>query len=264
MWAPLLLCGVAACGGKIAPLPDAGDAGEDADARSAEENADTGDDAGLDPVVDSVTPSSGPNSGGTSVVIRGDGFVGDGGTQITFAGFPASNVVCESAHECVAVTPYAGEASTDQVVHVQATVGGLLGDPAAHSSAMRAQDQFTFLAGPPCTGAIVCIGMDFPKLSIACPVPVSFYDQPMTSQQVLVGTGETLTVDTSTTGGDVAACYGDPATTSCSTFSIFEPVWSICGAPDFCVACKSVGGACGTDEYGNPTCTRNPFPPGGS
>ena len=250
------LCAAASgCGGKLAPLDDAGveAGGIDAGGYDAAE-------AGIDAsfvdgalVVTEVIPSSGPNSGGTTVTIRGAGFVTDGGTQITFAGFPAAGASCSSNTQCFAVTPYPGPSAGAQVVHVQATIHGVLGDPGSLSSEPRPEDVFTFLGGPSCTGAITCEGPYYPLVVVTCTTTVNFYIDPLTPSQKFVATGTTYSAQTGDLGGLVAACDGTPTNGACTTFSIYEPVETYCGAPGFCDICKKWGGTCSSGQY--PTCT---------
>ncbi|HEX3345886.1 MAG TPA: IPT/TIG domain-containing protein [Polyangiaceae bacterium] len=253
------VCGVLyGCGGKLAPLDDAG-----ADAE-AEADADAGIDAheaGIDAsfvdgalVITSLAPSSGPNSGGSTVTVYGAGFATDGGTQITFAGFPAASASCPSDTQCVAVTPYPGPSDGPQVVHVRATLHGELGGPGTLSSAERSEDLFTYLTGPSCTGTLTCEGPYFPKVVVDCKTSVNFFVDPMTGSQKLVATGTSYAADTSDLGGIIAACNGTPALGSCTTYSIYEALWSYCGAPDFCEICtKWHGGICNPGPP--PTCS---------
>ncbi len=58
------------------------------------------------PVIESVTPNSGPAAGGTSVTIKGSGFViGAGLTVFKFGTTGAKNVNCTSSVQCTAVSP---------------------------------------------------------------------------------------------------------------------------------------------------------------
>jgi hypothetical protein len=247
------LCG---CGGKLAPLGDAGlgadGAGPDAAAPDDGGAADSGYvDGAL--VVTRVVPSSGPNSGGATVSVYGAGFVTDGGTQITFAGFRAADASCSSDTECVAVTPYPGPSDAVQVVHVQATIHGVLGDPGSLSSEARSEDVYTYLGGPACSGVLTCEGPYFPKVVVTCPTTVNFYVDPRTGSEMFVATGTSYTAQTDDLGGLIAACDGTPTDGSCTAFSTYEPVETYCGAPGFCQICEKWGGTCGGGQY--PTCT---------
>jgi hypothetical protein len=239
----LLAASAFACGGKLAPLPGAADAGEEAEAGD--------DDAGLVPVIDSVTPDVGPNSGGTMVTITGSGFVVDGGTQVLFAGSPASHVSCDSSHECTLVSPFAGYQTFDQVVDVRATVGGDPGVPPSRTSAKSARDLFTFTAGPTCATSLVCTGIYFPDLHVDCPSTVHFYTDPYTPYQTFVDVASSFVIHTNDTSESVGACYGDPSSSSCSLYSAYEAQWSYCGAGgNYCQLCTSCGGICGMNENG--------------
>jgi hypothetical protein len=241
------------CGGKIAPLGDAGGATDSAEEEEEVELASP--DAG--PVVDSVFPRSGPNSGGTRVTVTGSGFVTGGGTQISFAGFPASDVACDSEERCVATSPYAGPSAVPETVDVQATLAGALGAPGSRSSAVGPRDEFTFRAGPPCTQSLACSGLYFPQLIIDCPAAVAFYLYPRTPQQELVATATTFMATTNDVGAAVSACYGDPSSTSCTPFSTFEAQLSYCGDPNFCFDCERwLMGVCIEDLHGNTACRR--------
>ena len=244
------------CGGKLAPLGDAGlDDGGGIDSGGADSG--TGIDASFPDgalVVTRVAPSSGPNSGGATVNVSGVGFATDGGTQITFAGFPATSASCSSDTECVAVTPYPGPSGTaPQVVHVQASIHGVLGDPAALSSLPGPQDVYTYLAGPTCTGTLTCEGPYFPLVVVTCTTTVNFYVDPLASNQMFVSTGTTYGAQTDNLGGLIAACDGTPTLGSCTTFSTYEPIATYCGAPGFCDICRKWGGTCSDGQY--PTCT---------
>jgi hypothetical protein len=241
----LLLTG---CGGKLAPLGDAGLEGGEPDTGGVDASFVDG---AL--VVTQIIPTSGPNSGGTTVTVLGAGFVTDGGTAITFAGFPASSASCSSDTRCVAVTPYPGPSAGSQVVHVQATIHGVLGEPGSLSSDPRPEDVYTYLGGPDCTGALTCEGPYFPKVVVTCTTTVNFYIDPVSGSQSFVGTGTTYAAQTENLGGLVAACTGTPTNGSCTTFSIYEPIETYCGAPGFCAICTKFGGTCSSGMY--PTCT---------
>jgi len=240
-----------ACGGKLAPLRGMHDASDDPQAEAA-----PGDDAGLLPVVDRITPEQGPNVGGTTVTIVGSGFDPDGGTEITFANAAATGVSCTTSHQCVAVSPFAGYQPFAQVAHVQATVGGTLGDPAAHSSETRAQDQFTYTAGPACTTSLMCSGIYFPDLHIDCPSILQFYEEPRTQYQAFVDAGTSIVVPTDDSGETIAACFGGLTDSSCTLFSAYEAQWSYCGAGGgFCDLCMKCGGVCTMTQNG-PVCSK--------
>jgi hypothetical protein len=245
-----------ACGGKIAPLgqaEDAGDAGEAPDAGAEDDAGASSPDAG--PMVDDVFPTSGPNSGGTRVTITGSGFDAEGGTQITFAGFPAADVACDSTVRCVATSPYAGYSAVAETVDVQATVGGVLGADGSRSSPARPRDRFTFTAGPSCTEGLVCSGFFFPQLVLTCSEAVAFYLYARTSDQELVATATTYSITTNDVGAAVAVCYGDPSSSSCTPYSTFEAQLGYCGDPSFCFVCERwLGGVCGVDGHGQPVC----------
>ncbi len=256
LWPLVLLPPLAACGGKLAPLGDGGaDGGVPPDDAGPE--AEAGVDASYPDgavVVTRIVPSSGPNSGGTAVSVFGAGFATDGGTQITFAGFPAASVACSSDTECSCVTPFPGPATTAQVVDVQATIDGVLGDPGAETSATGIQDRFTYLPGPSCTATLTCEGPYYPYLVVVCTTSADFYIDPLSSSQMYVATGTTYSAQTESLGGLVAACNGTPAMGSCTSFSIYEALWTYCGAPDFCEICtKWRGGICNPGPP--PTCT---------
>jgi len=228
----LVLPALGACGGKLAPLGTA----TDLDAGVL--------DSGGRPVVEHVDPTSGPNSGGTTVAIRGAGFATDGGTQITFAGFPASEVTCSSESECVVISPRAGASATAQVVDVQATVRGVLGDPGALSSLTGPQDVFTFTAGPSCNATQVCNSLYLPQLEVTCSGEVAFYVSPWTTDEQLVAQGTSYSAGTQTCGGSLAACSGSPSSGSCTSFSLQAAALQ-CGAPNFCSLCEKIaGGVC--------------------
>jgi hypothetical protein len=236
-----LLAAANGCGGKLAPLPDAGqngdagDAGPDADA-AAEEAGDCG------PSVSSVAPDSGPNSGGTNVVIRGSCFV-PGDSAITFATFPSQGS-CSSTTECTAVSPFGGYQDFDQPIHVQVTTHVSV-DGGATTSLGTSRDVFTFLSGPVCGFDLSCDDTTgFPNMVITCPLPVSFYRLYGHQPQEPPVVATTYSVGTEDFRFGLVACYGDPATTSCSTY--VTPVtqsWA-CGIADFCAQCKALGGSC--------------------
>jgi hypothetical protein len=245
--APLL----SGCGGKLAPLGDAGlDAGED-----AESFPDASHEAAAFPEVDSVTPSSGPNSGGTTVTITGAGFATDGGTQFTFQGFPAPDVACASDTQCTAVTPFPGFSQAAQVVEVQATVGGVLGQSGSRTSTTSPRDHFTYTGGPACTSTLTCPRNLFPQLNLVCPSVASFYEAPLTTNQQLAGTGTTYSTTTNSIPGDVVACDGTPTDGSCTSYSQYVALSTYCGDPNFCYICEHfLFGHCYTSPTGNPTC----------
>ena len=71
------------------------------------------------PVISSLTPNGGPTAGGTSVTVRGVGFVpGTTGTKFKFGTAAGKSVSCASGSECTVVAP-AHEAGT---IEVSATV----------------------------------------------------------------------------------------------------------------------------------------------
>ena len=251
-----VLCAAASgCGGKLLPLDDAGvDAGVDgaADASEAGILDVYVPDGGV--VVTRVVPSSGPNSGGTQLTVYGGGFVTDGGTTFTLAGFPTYGVQCASDTQCTAVTPYPGYSLSAQTFDVVATIHGVLGNVGAASSALVPADRFTYLPGPACTSALTCPGPFFPELVVTCPRNVNFYIYPLTPAQQLVYTGTSYTALTSDIGNTLAACDGTPSYGSCTSFSTYEALWAYCGAPDFCQICTEWrGGMC--DPGPPPTCT---------
>ena len=226
------LSALAGCGGKLAPL------------EVRHHDAGVVVDAGGRPVVLHVDPSSGPNSGGTPVAIHGAGFATDGGTQITFAGFPASQVECTSESECVVVSPRAGANPNAQVVDVQASVRGVLGNPKALSSEPGPQAVFTFTAGPVCSATQVCNGLYLPELVVSCPHPVAFYVAPWTPQEQLVEQGASYSAGTQSCGGALVACDGTPSNGSCTGFSL-QASSLYCGDANSCSLCKSVAnGVC--------------------
>ncbi len=58
------------------------------------------------PTVTAVSPNKGPTAGGTSVTIKGSGFIaGKTGTIITFGGKKSPSVDCASSTECTAISP---------------------------------------------------------------------------------------------------------------------------------------------------------------
>jgi hypothetical protein len=231
--AAALVLALSACGGKIAP-PGESRRGLDAGVL----------DSGGHPVVEHIDPSSGPNSGGTTVSIQGAGFATDGGTQITFAGFPAAQATCLSDSECVVLSPWAGPSSSPQVVDVQVTVGGELGHPGALSSATGQQDVFTFTAGPSCDATQVCTALDLPRLELSCPDEVTFYGAPWTPQQQLAGQGTSYATGTQQCGGALAACYGEPTNGSCSEYTLQAGALQ-CGSTNFCALCQTIAhGVC--------------------
>jgi hypothetical protein len=247
----LVCAALSGCGGKLAPLDDAG---ADAEAGPA------ADDAGPDVVapdggvlVTRVVPSSGPNSGGTQLTIYGAGFATDGGTSFTLAGFATTGVACASDTQCVAVTPYPGYSVKAQTFDVVATIHGVLGNVGAASSPPVPLDRFTYRAGPACTGTLTCEGPYFPRMVVQCASSVSFYLYPLTADQQLVATGTSYTGQTNNITGLVAACDGSPQLGSCASFSLYEGDWTFCGAPDFCKICAWRGGHCSGGP--NPTCT---------
>jgi hypothetical protein len=237
----LALAGVLGCGGRLRGIGDGGDVDGGPDAGDA---GDAEDDSDL-PVVDSVTPSTGPNSGGTPVIVRGSGFVPEGGTQILFANGPASGVDCASSTECRAVTPWEGFQPFAQRLHVQASILG-----GTRTSRTRDQDLFTYLSGPVCQSALTCPGLYFPELTVTCPSSVSFYLYPLTSSQQLIATGTKFQASTDDAVATVAACVGDPISGSCTLYSLFEASWSYCGGGDFCGQCAQCGGVCGMNASG--------------
>ena len=202
-------------------------------------------------VVTHIDPSSGPNSGGTTIAIAGSGFEPDGGTQITFAGFPASHVQCLSDSQCVVISPWAGPSSAPQVVDVQATVRGLLGAPEALSSVTGQQDLFTFEAGPNCNATQVCNGLYLPQLVVSCPAEVAFYVSPWTANQELVAQTASYTAETATCGGVLAACNGDPTNGSCVSYSLQASTSLQCGVENFCFLCQM---------FSHGVCTLGPNP----
>jgi hypothetical protein len=246
--APALFCALPGCGGKLAPLPDAGDAGD------VTPSGDAGDDAAdCGPFVTSVTPDSGPNSGGTAVVIRGGCFV-PGDTAFLFANFPAAGS-CSSTTECTAVSPFGGYQDYDQVVDVQVTVNGSI-DGGARTSPTTPLDHFTWLSGPVCSFNLSCQDTAaFPNMIITCPTPVSFYrlygHTPL--QPPTVDT--TYTVGTEDFQVGLVACFGDPAKTSCSTYVTPTTALWACGTADFCNQCVRMGGTC-FPKSNPPTCSR--------
>jgi hypothetical protein len=222
-----LLCflSVAGCGGKLAPLDT--DAGPAHDAHA--------DDGASSLVVTSVTPSSGPNSGGTQVVIGGEGFV-PGGSLVSFGGFPATGVSCASTTECTAVSPFAGYQDFGQQVHVQVSVPGSRGD-APQTSPAGPLDVFTYTSGPDCHFELSCAeASSFANLVITCPTSVSFYQQIAHTLTGPVSVGTTYTTPTEDLGIDVVACFGDAASTSCTTFAAASSQWA-CGTTVFCWNC---------------------------
>jgi hypothetical protein len=251
----VIVVALSGCGGKLAPLGGSTDL--DAGVLLI--------DSGGRPVIEHIDPSSGPNSGGTTVAIRGAGFATDGGTQITFAGFPASHVTCSSESECVVLSPWAGPSSSPQVVDVQATVRGVLGDPSALSSLPDQPDVFTFTAGPSCNATQVCTELDLPQLVVTCPGQVAFYDSPWTTVEQLVGQGASYSAGTQSCGGALSACDGAPSNGSCTSFSLQAEALE-CGAPNFCSLCKKIAhGICSSGP--DPMCctaicqTTVPMPP---
>jgi hypothetical protein len=238
----------AACGGKILPLDtgagDAGDAGAAPD----------GDDGG--PFVTRVTPNSGPNSGGTQVTIDGYGF-GPGTSDVTFAGFPATGS-CASSTRCTATSPFAGRQGFDQVVHVQVTVPASAADGGPQTSPATPRDIFTYTAGPRCYLTLSCDNeLYYPNMVITCPTTVTFY----LSFQYQLTTAVTRATMYKTGTEDfpigVVACYGDSATTSCTTYVQASSPWTCLGGPDAaCTYCMQLGGKC--SGWPNPTCTLGP------
>jgi hypothetical protein len=233
-----LLAG-AGCGGKLAPL--------EADAGGAADAAADGDASG--PFVTSVTPSSGPNCGGTQVVIGGYGFV-PGSSDVTFAGFPATGS-CSSTTECTALSAFAGYQDFDQPVHVQVAVRSE--DGGANVSPTTPLDVFTYTAGPRCSFILSCAGtLYFPDLVITCPTSVTFYSQYLHGLTARTK-GTTYRTGTEDFPIVVVACFGDSATTSCTTFvATSSPL--ACGNSDLCVTCIQAGGKC--DVGPPPTCTK--------
>jgi len=87
------------------------------------------------PTVTGLSPNTGPTAGGTSVTVKGSGFItGTTGTIITFGGKKATAVSCASTTECTAVSPKHLAAT----VNVKATVNGI------RSPVNKPADQFTY------------------------------------------------------------------------------------------------------------------------
>lgn len=222
-----LLCilSVAGCGGKLAPL--------DTDAGPVNDGA--ADESASPLVVTSVTPSSGPNSGGTHVVVQGEGFV-PGESSISFGGLSATGVSCASTKECTAVSPFAGYHDFDQRVHVQVSVPGSQGD-APQTSPAGPLDAFTYTSGPNCNYELSCAeASSFANLVITCPTSVSFYRQVAHTLTGPVSVGTTYTTATEDFPIDIVACFGDAASTSCTTFAAASSDWA-CGTAVFCFNC---------------------------
>ena len=149
------------------------------------------------------------------------------------------------------LSPAAGYSSSAQVVDVQATVRGVLGQPEALTSATAGNDAFTYSAGPLCGTALTCPGPYYPKLVVSCPDQVSFYLSPGAANQALLDTSTSYTAATQGCGAELGACYGSPQNGSCSTFSL-EASEFACGVPNFCNLCKKAGGVCSLGA--NPLC----------
>jgi hypothetical protein len=69
------------------------------------------------PTVTSVSPSSGPSAGGTTVAVKGSGFV-QGATTIKFGTTASKSVICSSSTECTALSPKHEPALVDVVASV--------------------------------------------------------------------------------------------------------------------------------------------------
>jgi hypothetical protein len=79
----------------------------------------------VDPVtVSNVSPSKGAEAGGTSVTIKGSGFLA--GATVTFDGIAATNVVVVSSTKITATTPAHAEGAVNVVVTNSNTATGTL------------------------------------------------------------------------------------------------------------------------------------------
>jgi alpha-tubulin suppressor-like RCC1 family protein len=77
------------------------------------------------PTVTGVIPNGGPVAGGTSVIVKGTGFVpGTSGTKFSFGSTKSTSVSCASSTECTVLTP-AHEAGTVEVVAIVNKVSSL-------------------------------------------------------------------------------------------------------------------------------------------
>jgi len=85
------------------------------------------------PQVSGVSPSGGPQAGGTTVTVRGAGFV-PGGTSFKVGGGQAKAVLCSGESQCTLLTP---RSSVSGAVDVVATVAGV-------ASAKSSADRFTY------------------------------------------------------------------------------------------------------------------------
>jgi len=87
------------------------------------------------PTVTGVSPNKGPTAGGTTVTVKGSGFMtGTKGTIIKFAGTKSASINCSSTSECTAVSPKHLAATVD----VRAIVNGIT------SPRNRPADLFTY------------------------------------------------------------------------------------------------------------------------
>jgi hypothetical protein len=228
----LVACALVACGGQLS---------------RSDEGQGTSTGPGDRPVVARVDPDTGPNSGGTSVRVSGSGFALDGGTLFTFAGAPALHVTCASDTDCTMASPPAGFTSSAQPVDVQATVGGVVGQSGARTSATNGNDVFRYAGGPVCSAAQDCGALADPELIVTCPATVSFFDLTSPSQSLATGTTYTTPMHC----GSLAACFGSPSNGSCSTYSLNPPA-DACGDLKFCDKCNTAGGYCTSGP--NPLC----------
>lgn len=90
------------------------------------------------PTVSAVSPTSGPVAGGSTVTITGTALTG--ATAVKFGSANATGFVVDSATQITAVSPAAAAGVTDVTV---TTIGG--------TSAISANDQFTYVAAPTIT-----------------------------------------------------------------------------------------------------------------
>jgi hypothetical protein len=209
------------------------------------------------PVITGVSPSSGPTSGGTEVTITG---LNLSGASIDFGLTPAPGFTC-AATSCTGPSPWTQGHGTSQTVDVQAFVNGT-------PSFTSPLDQFTYLAGPACTGTMACISGSggYPWLEIQCASTVDFYALADTPQQYLATVGTSFQVHTSGTAQNIAACATGGG--SCTTFLAYEPTTTTCGM-DNCpagqvqqngncmVSSSGSGSACKTCRANGGTCVNN-------
>jgi PKD repeat protein len=104
-------------------------------------------DIGFAGTVTSVEPAVGPSTGGTTVTIRGKGFVDVGG--VTFGGAPAQNVQLVSMTEIRAITPPHTEGVVDVVVQRSSGAQATLPQAFRYFTALAASAGADVTAGTP-------------------------------------------------------------------------------------------------------------------